>query len=41
VPKERITLQAGFANGLIIAGIILMTIYGPHCDSVRSIPHML
>ena len=40
VPKERITLQAGFANGLIIAGIILMTIYGPHCDSVPSIPQL-
>ena len=40
VPKEQITLQAGLANGLIIAGIILMTIYGPHCDSVRSIPQL-
>jgi hypothetical protein len=40
VEREQISPQTGAANALIIGGIVLMTIFGPTCNAVLSIPQM-
>ena len=40
VEREQVSPQTGAANALIIGGIVLMTIFGPTCNAVLSIPQM-
>ena len=41
VRRERISLSCAMANALIITGIVLMTLFGPTCNAVLSVPQVL